>query len=110
MPYSEVTKRSHVEINLSSVAAVEDLNAPATAVSTPGSRSNAYDSEEDDVGRMDHSFRLVFKDGGRIDFFADDAAAKQKWCEVLRDVAGVGAKKGAPEWAVAARKLPLPGK
>lgn len=59
---------------------------------------------------MDNSFRLAFKDGGRIDFFADSVESKAKWLEVLRQIAGTDAKKGAPEWAVAVRKLPLPGK
>ncbi|GAA5986661.1 hypothetical protein JCM5350_001443 [Sporobolomyces pararoseus] len=107
VPYSEVTKRSHVEINLSSVASIEDLNTPS--VSTPGSRSQSFDVD-DDISRMDNSFRLAFKDGGKIDFFADNAELKVKWLEALRQVAGTDAKKGAPEWAVAVRKLPLPGK
>ncbi|GAA5908385.1 uncharacterized protein JCM6883_004375 [Sporobolomyces salmoneus] len=107
VPYSEVTKRSHVEINLSSVATIEDLNAPS--VSTPRSRTNSDDMDED-IGRMDNSFRLEFKDGGKIDFFADNGDAKTKWLEVLRQVAGTDAKKGAPEWAVAVRKLPPPNK
>ena len=114
MPYSEVTKRSHVEINLASVAGVEDLNMPpsSSSVSTPGSstRARSYDVDEEDMSRMDHSFRLAFKDGGKIDFFADDASSKQQWLDALRHVAGTDAKKGAPEWAVAVRRLPLPGK
>lgn len=65
---------------------------------------------DDDINRMDNSFRLAFKDGGKIDFFADIAELKVKWLEALRQVAGTDAKKGAPEWAVAVRKLPLPGK
>jgi hypothetical protein len=107
VPYSEVTKRSHVEINLSSVATIDDLNTPS--VSTPGSRATSYDADEG-IGRMDNSFRLAFKDGGKIDFFADSAESKAKWLEVLRQIAGTDAKKGAPDWAVAVRKLPIPGK
>jgi len=59
---------------------------------------------------MDHSFRFWFKDGAHIDFFADNADSKTKWLEVLQQVVGTDAKKGAPEWAVAARKLPTPNK
>ncbi|GAA5923184.1 uncharacterized protein JCM15063_003564 [Sporobolomyces koalae] len=108
VPYSEVTKRSHVEINLASVAAIEDLNAHTP--STPGSRMTTSYDEDEDVGRMDNSFRLAFKDGGRIDFFADSVDAKKLWLDVLRQVAGTDAKKCAPEWAVAVRKLTAPAK
>ncbi|GAA6061693.1 hypothetical protein JCM10212_005985 [Sporobolomyces blumeae] len=107
VPYSEVTKRSHVEINLGSVTSLEDLNVPA--VSTSRSRTPSYD-EDEDVGRMDNSFRLHFKDGGHIDFFADTDAAKKEWIASLEPVVGTDAKKGPPEWAVAVRKLPVPSK
>ncbi|BGP12856.1 hypothetical protein JCM10213_005229 [Rhodosporidiobolus nylandii] len=106
VPYSEVTKRSHVEINLALVASIADLNTPS--MPTPGSRASRFD-EDEDVGRMENSFRLVFKDGNSIDFFADDAEAKAKWIEVLNQVIGKAEnKKTPPEWAVAARKLPPP--
>ncbi|GAA5899981.1 hypothetical protein JCM6882_007017 [Rhodosporidiobolus microsporus] len=106
VPYSEVTKRSFVEINLALVDRIEDLNNPS--MPTPGSRASKYD-EDDDVGRMDNSFRLVFKDGNRIDFFADSIEAKAQWLAVLNTVVGkADNKKTAPDWAVAARKLPLP--
>jgi len=101
VPYNEVTKRSHVEINLAQVVAVEDLNAP----------SSARDDDDDDesVSRMDHSFRLAFEDGNRIDYFADSYAIKAKWLEVLAAVVGKDDdKKKAPDWAVAVRKLPPP--
>ncbi|KPV78628.1 uncharacterized protein RHOBADRAFT_51073 [Rhodotorula graminis WP1] len=106
VPYNEVTKRSHVEINLAQVVAVEDLNAPSST-----SRAAARDDDDDDesVTRMDHSFRLVFEDGNRIDYFADSHAIKTKWLEVLAAVVGQdGDKKTAPDWAVAVRKLPPP--
>ncbi|GAA6001658.1 hypothetical protein JCM10207_002252 [Rhodosporidiobolus poonsookiae] len=106
VPYSEVTKRSHVEINLALVASIEDLNTPT--MPTPGSRSTIRD-EDEDVGRMDNSFRLGFKDGARIDFFADTAVIKAQWIEILNKVVGKAEnKKTPPEWAIAARKLPPP--
>ncbi|GAA5861488.1 hypothetical protein JCM1840_005387 [Sporobolomyces johnsonii] len=105
VPYSEVTKRSHVEINLAHVTSLEDLNVPTTA--TPGSCASVYDPDED-ISRMDNSFRLQFKDGNRIDFFADDAESKEKWLDVLRQIVGTEAKEGAPEWAIVVRKLPIP--
>lgn len=58
---------------------------------------------------MDRSFRLVFADGNRIDFFADTDAVKAKWLDVLGQVVGKDDdKKTPPEWAVAVRKLPPP--
>ncbi|GAA5890267.1 hypothetical protein JCM8208_002757 [Rhodotorula glutinis] len=106
VPYNEVTKRSHVEINLAQVVAVEDLNAPSST-----SRAAVRDDDDDDdsMSRMDHSFRLAFEDGNRIDYFADSYAIKAKWLEVLAAVVGKdGDKKTAPDWAVAVRKLPPP--
>ncbi|GAA6051276.1 hypothetical protein JCM3770_006791 [Rhodotorula araucariae] len=107
VPYSEVTKRSHVEINLAHVVSVEDLNAP---ISSRASRFGAGDDDDDEsLARMDHSFRLVFRDGNRIDFFADSDAIKDRWLEVLLDVVGKeDDKKTPPDWAVAVRKLPAP--
>ncbi|GAA6000450.1 uncharacterized protein JCM10292_001521 [Rhodotorula paludigena] len=97
VPYSEVTKRSHVEINLSHVVSVDDLN------------SQSAQNDEDALGRMDNSFRLVFQDGNEIDFFADTAEVKAKWLDVLANVVGKGeSKTSPPEWAVAVRKLPAP--
>ncbi|GAA5842429.1 hypothetical protein JCM9279_005380 [Rhodotorula babjevae] len=106
VPYNEVTKRSHVEINLARVVAIEDLNAPSRT-----SRAAARDDTDDDdsMSRMDHSFRLTFEDGNRIDYFADSYAIKAKWLEVLAAVVGKDDdKKTAPDWAVAVRKLPPP--
>ncbi|CEQ38958.1 SPOSA6832_00449 [Sporobolomyces salmonicolor] len=105
VPYSEVTKRSHVEINLAHVTSLEDLNVPTTA--TPRSHASVYDPDED-ISRMDNSFRLHFKGGNWIDFFADNAESKEKWLDVLRLIVGTEAKEGAPEWAIVVRKLPIP--
>ncbi|GAA5849958.1 hypothetical protein JCM8547_000964 [Rhodosporidiobolus lusitaniae] len=112
VPYSEITKRAHVEINLTLVASLEDLNI--LSMLTPGSSrstssSKYHDDEDDAMGRMENSFRLVFKDGNRIDFFADSEGEKRRWMEVLQEVVGKPeGKKSPPEWAVAVKKLPLP--
>ncbi|GAA6035154.1 hypothetical protein JCM8097_006392 [Rhodosporidiobolus ruineniae] len=107
--YSEVTKKSHVEINLALVASIADLNVPS--MPTPGSATSRTDYPEDDdpLSRMEHSFRLVFKDGNRIDFYADNADVKRVWLEKLNEVVGKPEnKKTPPEWALAARRLPPP--
>ncbi|GAA5870125.1 hypothetical protein JCM3774_002599 [Rhodotorula dairenensis] len=103
VPYSEVTKRSHVEIDLSLVSHVADLN-----VASPAGKSS-FDEDEDELSQMDNSFRLVFKDGNRIDFYADSATAKAQWLEALgKTIAAEGGVRVAPSWAIAARKLPAP--
>lgn len=103
VPYSEVTKRSHVEIDLSLVSHVADLNA-----ASPKGRAS-FDDDEEDLARMDNSFRLVFKDGNRIDFYADSADDKAQWLSVLdRTIAAEGGVRVAPAWAIAVRKLPVP--
>lgn len=107
MPYSEVTKRSHVEINLALVSQVEDLNV--ATVQSPKSRASRFEDEDEDLSRMDNSFRLIFKDGNRIDFYADSPEAKATWLRVLSAVVGKeDGKKAPPDWAVAVRKLPPP--
>jgi hypothetical protein len=103
VPYSEVTKRSHVEIDLSLVSHVADLN-----VASPAGKAS-FDDGEDELSQMDNSFRLVFKDGNRIDFYADSATAKAQWLEALhKTIAAEGGVRVAPSWAIAARKLPTP--
>ncbi|BGP21746.1 GTP binding protein [Rhodotorula toruloides] len=107
VPYSEVTKRSHVEINLALVSQLEDLNV--ATVHSPKSRASRFEDEDEDLSRMDNSFRLIFKDGNRIDFYADSPESKAKWLSVLSIVVGKeDGKKAPPEWAVAVRKLPPP--
>uniref|UniRef100_A0A0K3CJM1 5'-deoxynucleotidase n=1 Tax=Rhodotorula toruloides TaxID=5286 RepID=A0A0K3CJM1_RHOTO len=107
VPYSEVTKRSHVEINLALVSQIEDLNV--ATVQSPKSRASRFEDEDEDLSRMDNSFRLIFKYGNRIDFYADSPEAKSTWLSVLSVVVGKeDGKKAPPEWAVAVRKLPPP--
>lgn len=103
---------SHVEIDLSLVTAIQDLNAPSPS-STPGSRATAssYDSDGD-LGAMDHSFRLVFKDAQTIDFFADAAETKKEWMEILEKEVAMASVNGKapPSWALTMRKLVAAGR
>ncbi|POY71512.1 hypothetical protein BMF94_5825 [Rhodotorula taiwanensis] len=103
VPYSEVTKRSHVEIDLSLVSHVADLNA-----ASPAGKAS-FDDDEEDLACMDNSFRLLFKDGNRIDFYADSPGDKARWLEVLgKTIAAEGGVRVAPAWSIAVRKLPTP--
>lgn len=108
VPYSEVTKKASVEIDLSLAVAVVDSNAPLAATMTQGARSRqpSYDDEEE-LTKMDHEFKLTFKNAGELRFFADSEADKARWMEVLGKVVGVKGKKSAPGWAVALRKQQL---
>jgi len=97
LPYSEVTKKASVEIDLSLAVAVVDPNAP----SEPN-----YD-DDDELTKMDPEFKLTFKNAGELRFFADSEADKANWIEVLSKVVGVKGKKAPPGWAVALRKQQL---
>lgn len=106
VPFNEVTKKSYVEIDLSSVISIEDPNAPI--LSSTNSIMSRSTSEEFDEGswKMDNSIKLFFKDGESILFFADTKEEKEKWMDVLRNLAGKKSKD-APEWAIALRKQQL---
>lgn len=95
IPYSEVTKKAVVEIDLSLATHLTDLNAPLDI-------GVAYDDSE--PWRMERSFRITFKDGNEINFFADDDAAKAQWLVVLRRLLGKEGKAMPPMWALALRK------
>ncbi|KAK4058064.1 Bud site selection protein bud4 [Microbotryomycetes sp. JL221] len=105
VPYSEVTKLSHVEIDMSLVSRIRDLNN----VDTNDNDSISTDREDD---AMDHSFRLVFKDKSTIDLYADDESSKIEWMDVLNKLMKSPAvhRKAAPVWALTLRKLVAAGK
>ncbi|KAK4054874.1 Bud site selection protein bud4 [Microbotryomycetes sp. JL201] len=104
VPYSEVTKMSHVEVDMSLVKSIRDLNA-----ATADSDSIASDADDE---AMDFSFRLVFKDKSVIDLYADDQESKQKWMDVLGSLLASPAvhRKAAPVWALTLRRLVAAGK
>ncbi|KAM0755816.1 hypothetical protein T439DRAFT_320523 [Meredithblackwellia eburnea MCA 4105] len=116
IPYSEVTKRAFVEIDLSLATALYDPNQPSTSSplalakspKSPASgmtRSSSMDLEEQRWTAQDHAFTIVFGDGSDIAFIADTAEDKEKWISVLVDRVGKrAAKKPVPEWAVKLRK------
>ncbi|KAM0793211.1 hypothetical protein ACM66B_000680 [Microbotryomycetes sp. NB124-2] len=105
VPYSEVTKMSHVEIDMSLVKSIRDLNAVGDG------DSDSIRSDADDEA-MDFSFRLSFKDKSVIDLYADDQESKQKWMDVLGALLASPAvhRKAAPVWALTLRRLVAAGK
>lgn len=94
IPYSEVTNKAFVEIDLSLTVSVIDLNASISGAE--------YDDSES--CRMERSFRLIFKDGSDISFFADSDDDKRRWMEVLGGLKGEMEESRAPMWALALRK------
>lgn len=105
VPFNEITKKSYVEIDLSSVIAVEDPNAPISATNSGINRSSSQEFDEA-PWRVDNSINLVFQDGDSILFFADTKEEKVKWMNILGSLAGKRAKE-APEWAIQLRKQQL---
>ncbi|SCV68584.1 BQ2448_705 [Microbotryum intermedium] len=99
VPYSEVTKMSHVEIDLSLIKSIEDLNAPAS-----GSKSAANFDADDVMSTMDNSFRLVFKDETSIDFYADTNESKKRWMKEISQAISVTATDPVPQWALLAKR------
>ncbi|KDE05396.1 hypothetical protein, variant [Microbotryum lychnidis-dioicae p1A1 Lamole] len=100
VPYSEVTKMSHVEIDLSVVASIEDLNATVAS----GGKSAANFDADDVVSTMDNSFRLVFKDDTSIDFYADTAESKKRWMKEISQAISVTGNEPVPQWALLAKR------
>lgn len=115
IPYSEVTKKAYVEIDLGKAIAVMDPDeavgeGPKSPKSIKGgmSRSGSLGAVEDDPVRMNkNGFKIVFGDESEISFFADSATEKKDWVKVLRRM--VGRKElNPPEWAVRFRKMKVP--
>ncbi|KAL8286222.1 hypothetical protein RQP46_004710 [Phenoliferia psychrophenolica] len=111
IPYSEVTKKAMVEIDLSLADSVYDPQNPAASPPTPLSpatamtRTSSLDLEEERWTAHEHSFLVSFKDGSEIEFFADRAEDKERWIALLTAVIGRKARKAAPEWALRFKKL-----
>lgn len=105
IPYSEITHKAFVEIDLSLATRLDDLNAPTVTTVAGSKRFSTYDDSE--PWRMDRSFKLTFQDGTDISFFADDDVAKARWMKVLLDLIGREGSVNPPMWAVALRKSAL---
>ena len=108
IPYSEVTKRAMVEIDLSLAEAVFDPDAiPSTPLSpaTAITRTSSVEMEEGRWTTNDNAFLVIFRDGSEIEFFADSAEDKERWIAVLGTVVGRKARRAAPEWALRFKKL-----
>jgi hypothetical protein len=98
--YNDVTNSVTAIIDLSKSVAIEDINAPAPIVSPQSRpthlRHTSVDSG-DDLYAVERSFRVIFKDGSEISFFADDDETKDRWLRELRNLVGRVPKREA--WA-----------
>lgn len=97
VPYSEVTRKAHVEIELALAESIED---PDDVKSSPIKRSASQEMEES-LWRVENMFKIYFKDGSYIHLFADRAEDKKAWLEQLNGIVSSTAipLKAEPEWA-----------
>ena len=99
VPYSEVTRKAHVEIELALAESVDDPDEKASDPSSPIKRSASQEMEES-LWRVENMFTIVFKDGSYINFYSDRPEDKKAWLEHLRKVVNVAnGLKAEPEWA-----------
>ncbi len=90
--YNEVTKKAIVKIDVSQASLLEDNTDPVT-------RKGSVDEDEgDEQYSVERSFRITFKDGERISFFADTDAEKERWLKELH-IAITSDGSSAPMWA-----------
>ena len=89
-----MTKRAAASIDLRKAARVEDPNAPGEDGLV---KSPSLDDDFDFGVGVERSFRLIFKGGEEIAFFADSDDEKARWLEVLRAL--VGRIPPNPLWA-----------
>ncbi|KAK4702135.1 pre-mRNA-splicing factor RBM22/SLT11, partial [Phenoliferia sp. Uapishka_3] len=99
VPYSEVTKKAMVEIDLTLASSIFDPSKPQLPLTpeTAMTRSSSADLEEERYTAHEHTFSIIFIDGTDIQFFADSAEDKERWIAVLGTVVGKKARKPAPE-------------
>lgn len=81
--YNEITKKPTVKIDLRKAISIEQSQDPVNKAA----RSYAMDDEElDETYHVERSFRITFKDGEKINFFADTDEEMKRWLTVLKKV------------------------
>lgn len=90
--YHETTHQPRATINLAKAAKLIDdrANLAEKEVSTKkgGRRKSAFAEDEEGYMFVEEGFRLRFNNGEVIDFYADNAAAKNEWMAALSEVVG----------------------
>ncbi|KZV67288.1 hypothetical protein PENSPDRAFT_635970 [Peniophora sp. CONT] len=92
--FNDVTKRAAASIDLRKAIRVEDPNAPSDGGLV---KSPSLDDDFDFGVGVERSFRVAFRGGEEILFFADSDDEKARWLEVLRAL--VGRIPPNPLWA-----------
>ena len=90
--FNEVTKRPTIRIDLMQAVHIEDTN-----VHTPA------DEDVDETYSVENSFRITFRDGEHISFFADSEESKKVWMRVLSSTMSYRAQP-APRWTRAVQR------
>ncbi|KAI5288390.1 Bud site selection protein bud4, partial [Ascosphaera atra] len=100
--YHESTLQPRATINLNkAVKLVDDrsiLTQKETSTKGGGRRRSAFAEDEEGYMFVEEGFRIRFGNGEVIDFYADGAAQKEGWMEMLSQVIGKGsAGSGSPK-------------
>lgn len=101
--YNEITKKPTIKIDLRKAVSIEQTHDPVNS----GKASQGHDDEEelDETYHVERSFRITFKDGEKISFFADTDAEMQKWLDALKKVVGNKEIPDACVWATVATDM-----
>lgn len=100
--FNEITKKPTIKIDLGKAVSIEQSRDPLNKAAG----GYAMDDEElDGSYHVERSFRITFKDGEKIYFFADTDEEMKKWLIGLRKV--VGNKEIPPNciWATVATEM-----
>ncbi|KKK17778.1 hypothetical protein AOCH_004106 [Aspergillus ochraceoroseus] len=92
--YHETTRQPRATINLSKAAKLIDDRSTLTQkeTTTRGGkrRKSGFAEEEEGYMFVEEGFRIRFGNGEVIDFYADSAADKEGWMQVLAETVGKG--------------------
>ncbi|KAF2180684.1 DUF1709-domain-containing protein [Zopfia rhizophila CBS 207.26] len=95
--YHEATHQPRATINLAKATKLIDdktaLQQPSSTKSG-GRRKSAFAEEEEGYMFVEEGFRIRFANGEVIDFYADNAAQKEAWMEVLSETVGKDVNNG----------------
>lgn len=100
--YNEITKKPTIKIDLSKAISIEQSHDP---VNNPKGSYAMDDEELDENYHVERSFRITFKDGEKISFFADTDEEMKKWLAALSKVVGNGEIPANCVWASVATEM-----
>ncbi|PGH23647.1 hypothetical protein AJ80_02253 [Polytolypa hystricis UAMH7299] len=96
--FHQTTGQRRAIINLSKAKKLIDdrstLTQKETTAKGGGRRKSAFAEEEDGYMFVEEGFRIRFANGEVIDFYADSAAEKDGWMNVLAETVGKGHSSG----------------